>query len=132
MIVLDTHALIWLDQGDDQLGARARTLIEEAFRLEELVIATISFWEVGRLVEQGRLLFEGDLAQWRVALVNSGMQEIAPDGATALIAAGLQRFDGDAADRLIAATAMGQEARLVTADERLLKDRRVQTINANR
>ena len=43
MILLDTHALIWLDQGAEQLGRRARAAIEAAHRQEEVAIATISF-----------------------------------------------------------------------------------------
>ena len=132
MILLDTHVLVWLDQGDGQLGNRARKTIEDAYRLEELAIATISFWEIGRLVQQGRLAFEGDLSDWRVTLINSGFQEFPADGVTSLTAAGLENFQGDAADRLIGAAAMEHEARLVTADSRFLGDRRFKTIHANR
>ena len=130
MILLDTHALIWLDQGAEQLGRRARAAIEAAYRQEEVAIATISFWEVGRWLDQERLLFEGELQSWRVSLLNNGFSEIAADGAVALTAAGLKNFDGDTVDRLIAATAMTEKARLVTADTHLLSRRGLRTINA--
>lgn len=130
MILLDTHALIWLDQGAEQLGSRARAAIESAYRQEQVAIATISFWEVGRWLEQDRLLFDGELKSWRVSLLNNGFTEIAVDGQVALTAAGLRNFDGDTVDRLIAATAMNEKARLVTADGYLLSRRGLRTINA--
>ena len=88
MILLDTHALIWLDQGSEQLGRRARTVIEAAFRAEDIAIATISFWEIGMWLDQQRLAFEGELQAWRVSLLNSGFSEITADGRVALAAVG--------------------------------------------
>jgi PIN domain nuclease of toxin-antitoxin system len=129
VILLDTHVLVWLDQGSELLGKRARRTIEEAHRLEEIAIAPVSFWEIGMLIENQRLEFEGDLPQWRVTLLNSGFIELPIDGRIALTAAGLKNFPGDPADRLITATAMAEEARLVTADERLLNHRGLKTIN---
>ena len=130
MIILDTHALVWLDQGSDQLGRRARLSIEAAFRQEEIAVATISFWEVGMWLTQNRLVFSGELQAWRVSLLGSGFTEIAADGNVALTAAQLKDFEGDMADRLIAATALSEKARLVTADRRLLDRRGLRTINA--
>lgn len=129
MLLLDTHVLVWLDQGSDFLGNRARRLIEEAYHQEEVGVATVSFWEIGMLMEQERLEFDGQLPEWRVALLNSGFQEIPADGSIALVAAGLRNFAGDPVDRLIAATTLAEEARLVTADDRLLGHRSIRTIN---
>ena len=81
------------------------------------------------LIEQQRLQFDGNLHEWRVSLLNSGFREIAPDGSIALSATGLKDFQGDPADRLIAATALAEEARLVTADDRLLGHRGMRTVN---
>jgi PIN domain nuclease of toxin-antitoxin system len=130
VILLDTHALIWLDQGSEQLGRRARSVIEAAFRAEDVAIATISFWEVGMWLDQQRLEFEGELQDWRVSLLNSGFTEVAADGRVALAAAALQDFEGDTADRLITATAIAEKARLVTADYYLLSRRGLRTVNA--
>lgn len=129
MILLDSHVLVWLDQGSDLLGRRARRTIEQAFVHEEIGIATVTFWEIGRLITQGRLKFEGDLAEWRVSLINSGFTEFPVDGVVALTAATLTHFEGDPADRMITATAVAEEARLVTADQRLLSQRGLKTIN---
>lgn len=129
MILLDTHVLVWLDQGSDYLGRRARRTIEQAFVREEIAIATVSFWEIGRLIAEERLLFDGDLNEWRVSLLNSGFTELPIDGLVALTAAELPDFEGDPADRMITATAIAEEARLVTADARLLSQKGLRTIN---
>ncbi len=129
MIVLDTHILVWLDQGSEYLGRRARKIIEQAHRREEVAIATISFWEIGMLIEQQRLAFDGKLSEWRVSLLNSGFIELPASGAVALAASSLKNFVGDPVDRMIAATTIAEQARLVTADDRLLGHRGLRTIN---
>jgi PIN domain nuclease of toxin-antitoxin system len=129
MILLDTHVLVWLDQGSELLGKRARRMIEQSHQQEEVAIASVSFWEIGMLIEKERLAFEGSLTEWRVSLLNSGFVELATDGKVALAAASLKGFSGDPVDRLIFATALNQEAKLVTADDRLLGHRGLKTIN---
>lgn len=129
MILLDTHILVWLDQGSELLGKRARRMIEQSHQKEEVGIAAVSFWEIGMLIEHGRLRFAGSLAEWRVSLLNSGFVELPADGKVALAAASLKGFSGDPVDRLISATALNQKARLVTADDRLLGHRSLKTIN---
>lgn len=129
MILLDTHVLVWLDQGSELLGKKARRMIERSHQKEEVAIAAVSFWEIGMLVENGRLQFSGSLAEWRVSLLNSGFVELPADGKVALAAASLKEFSGDPVDRLISATALNQKARLVTADDRLLGHRSLKTIN---
>jgi PIN domain nuclease of toxin-antitoxin system len=129
MILLDTHILVWLDQGSELLGKRARRMIEQSYKKEEVGIAAVSFWEIGMLIEMGRLSFEGSLIEWRVALLNSGFVELPADGKVALAAASLKSFSGDVVDRWISATAVNQEAKLVTADDRLLGHRGLKTVN---
>ena len=129
MILLDTHVLVWLDQGSDLLGKRARRTIEQSHQQEEVAIASVTFWEIGMLIEKGRLVFEGSLTEWRVSLLNSGFAELSTDGKVALAAASLKEFLGDPVDRLISATALNHGARLVTADDRLLGHRGLKTIN---
>ncbi|MFT7220635.1 MAG: PIN domain nuclease of toxin-antitoxin system [Candidatus Azotimanducaceae bacterium] len=129
MILLDTHVLIWLDQGAAFLGERARGLIESAYKAEEIGIAAITFWEIGRLVESKRLAFDGSLEPWRVSLMNTGFKEFPLSGQIALRASELAEFEGDPADRIIAATAMTVDAQLVTADRQLLNRSGLRTID---
>ncbi len=120
MILLDTHTLIWLDQGSDKLGRKMRALFDSALQEELLTISSISFWEIGMLINKGRLRLEMDIAAWRSDLLKSGLTEIPIDGAIAINSTRLESFHGDPADHLIVATAMQHSARLVTADKQIL------------
>lgn len=119
-VVLDTHVLVWLDEGSPRLGSRSRAAIERAFRAEELAVSAISFWEVAMLQRKGRLELEGESGEWRAELLRMGLIEIPVSGRIGIHAANLERFHGDPADRLIVATAQSAGAPLFTADERIL------------
>ncbi|MHB1015255.1 MAG: type II toxin-antitoxin system VapC family toxin [Desulfurivibrionaceae bacterium] len=120
MLLLDTHVLVWLDEGNPRLGRTALHAINESLATGELGIATISFWEVAMLIEKQRLTMQPELADWRFELLQAGLLEIPLGGATAIRAAQLPLFHGDPADRLIVATAMENGATLMTADEKIL------------
>ena len=120
MILLDTHALIWLNLGLPQLGLRARQAADEALLEGRLAVSAVSFWEAAVLVERGRVELDKPTEVWRQELLRSGLIEIPLDGRIAITAIGLPGLHGDPADRFIAATAILNEARLITADRRLL------------
>ncbi len=119
LILLDTHALVWLDAGDARLGRRTRRLIDEAFAEDDLAVSAISFWEVAMLEVKGRLSLHQEPESWRGDLLDRGLLEIPVDGEIGIRAAGLEGFHGDPADRLIVATALAGH-RLVTADRNIL------------
>lgn len=120
MILLDTHALVWLDEGSPRLGPAAIALTDRALADEWLAVSAISFWEAAMLVAKDRLGLQMGLSVWRQALLDNGLQELPVTGAIGIRAAGLPDFQGDPADRLIVATAMESAATLVTADRRIL------------
>lgn len=105
MILLDTHTLIWLDEGSDRLGTKSREAIDTALENNELFVATISFWEAAMLIEKGRLTMQTGLDEWRRSLINYGLQELPLTGEIAISSARLPNFQGDPADRIIVATA---------------------------
>ena len=121
MIVLDTHVLIWLLEGNQRLGRRACRLIETAFANDELTVSAISFWEIAMLQECGRLRLSQALDSWRSAVLELGVIELPVTGVVGIAAATLQNFHGDPADRIITVTAQQQGAALITADQRILK-----------
>ena len=120
MIVLDTHVLVWLDQGLPELGQQCRGLTDRALADDALTVSAITFWEVAMLVARKRLALELTVDQWRRDLLAAGLREIPVDGRIGIRAASLIDLRRDPADRLIAATAEGHEASLATADRRLL------------
>ena len=105
MILLDTHALIWFDRGDQRLGPTTRGLIEEGLQAGEIAISAISIWEFGMLVSKGRLRMDLGLNDWRSTLREQGLIEISISADLAERAATLPNLHGDPADRIIVATA---------------------------
>ncbi|MBU4319002.1 MAG: type II toxin-antitoxin system VapC family toxin [Proteobacteria bacterium] len=120
MILLDTHVLIWLDEGSPRLGKNALQQINKEFEGGVIAVSAISFWEISMLVQKQRLEIQLPLDDWRGELIQSGIQEIPVDGSIAICAGGLQNFHDDPADRLIVSTALKFESTLVTADQKIL------------
>ena len=119
MILLDTHVLIWQEQGDLRLGPQARRVIAGALQEDRAAVSAISFWEVGVRVQKGRLDLFFDLGVWRRDLLDRGLIEIPVDGGIATRAGILPNMHGDLADRIIVATVL-EGHQLVTADGKIL------------
>jgi PIN domain nuclease of toxin-antitoxin system len=118
VIVLDTHALVWLAVAPERLGEAAAAAIEA----EDRAISTISVQEVAYLVMRGRIELDRPVTTWISDVLRAHRVEpIEPSVAVAVRAGSLEpsKFPGDPADRLIYATAVEHGARLATADERL-------------
>ena len=120
MILLDTHALVWLDEGSERLGADAVAMADKALARGELGVSAISFWEVAMLVSKQRLEIKIPIHLWRRNLLESGLLEIPVSGTIGIQAAGLENFHGDPADRIITATALEASATLITSDKKML------------
>ena len=119
VIVLDTHTLVWLDQGSERLGKTARQTIDRAYESEGLSVSAISFWELAVLKSKGRIELP-PLRKWRQDLIDMGLIEFPVSGDIGISSAELTNFHPDPADRLIIATALWQDATLLTADKRIL------------
>jgi PIN domain nuclease of toxin-antitoxin system len=120
MLLLDTHALIWVVEGSKRLGRRVSRLADDALAGAGLGVASISFWEIAMLVNRGRITVDPSVDQWRLRVLGLGVQEIPLTGDIAIAAVGLADLHGDPADRIIVATGVATGATLVTADDRIL------------
>ncbi|MEY3206393.1 MAG: hypothetical protein RLZZ21_2724 [Planctomycetota bacterium] len=121
MIVLDTHALLWMDRNDQTLGPQTRDLIENTWRSDVVAVSAISFWETALLADRGRIVLPVPAEAWRLDLLQAGLREIAVDGRVALLATRLEGLHRDPADRFIVATSLQLGATLVTADRQILE-----------
>ncbi len=61
MIVLDTHAWIWLVGKPERIERKARRAIDKA---DQIGIAAISVWEVAPKVQLGKLRFDRPCSAW--------------------------------------------------------------------
>jgi PIN domain nuclease of toxin-antitoxin system len=121
VILLDTHAAVWLASADPALGPKSCAIALGARAEGHLAISAISFWEIALLVSKNRLEMRHRPAKLRRELLDTGIVELAVTGEIALLAVELTNLHGDPADRFIAATAIVHDAMLVTADARLLR-----------
>lgn len=125
MIVLDTHAWIWLVDDPDRLGKGARRALASS-RLR--AVAAISCWEVAFLAARERVVFDRDTVTWMEdALAAEGIEILPLTPAVAAVGAQLQK-PRDPADRQIIASALVHGADLVTVDETIAKSGLVRTI----
>ncbi len=73
-VVLDTHAWIWLMNGDTTLRQEAVALAREAARAGNLFVSAISTWEVAMLTARGRIVLTQDPLDWvRTSVARAGL-----------------------------------------------------------
>ncbi len=128
MILIDTHAVIWLTEDQTQLSKAATQALIEARVDDGLTIADITLNEIAFLIDRGRVTIKKPLKVYLRFL--ESMFTVLP--ITALIADQSTRFGKsypkDPADRLIGATAVVHELNLVTKDKRIRASKEVITI----
>jgi PIN domain nuclease of toxin-antitoxin system len=116
MLLLDTHALLWLDAEPERLSRRASEAVDAA---DELAVASITWFELAWLGEHGRIGTAIPLRTWLSRLA-SGVRSIPMTPAIAATAVALgPSFPADPADRLIFATAVEHGLQIVTKDQRM-------------
>lgn len=122
VIVLDTHALVWWVAGEKALSKKARSLIARESKDGEIIVSSISAWEIAMLVERGRLVLSMEVESWIGTVARIDAVRFLPvDLDVALKSARLPgEFHKDPADRMIVATARKLAASLVTADDKIL------------
>ena len=131
MIIIDTHILIWWVNGSDTMSLPASTIINDTLSGGgEVIISSISAWEISMLIKKGRLVFNMDVESWldEVSQIE-GVRFIPVDneiGIKSTILPG--EFHKDPADRMIVATARKFAVPLVTADEKIINYEHVKTI----
>jgi PIN domain nuclease of toxin-antitoxin system len=118
--LLDTQALVWLSAGAAKLGRQARAAIDAAMHANRLYVSAISFWEIAMLLSRNRLQFPQSADVWRRDALQAGIAEISVSGDIGIAAVLLPNFHPDPADRIIVATALRENALLVTADQAIL------------
>lgn len=131
MIVLDTHTLIWwASSATEQLSVAAQDAITQELTGGQIIISSISAWELSMLVAKGRLALSMDVADWLACVGQIESVSFVPvDNTIALKSNELPgEFHKDSADRLIVATARKLAAPLVTADEKIRAYPHVRTI----
>jgi PIN domain nuclease of toxin-antitoxin system len=130
MIVVDTHILIWDALDKKKLKPKVIQAINIADETHKLLISDISLWEVSMLIDRKRIEIQGDPLVFLDALTKFRNFTIVPiDPVIAVKSVELnQVIKSDPADSLIAATAYVNDAKLITADQKIIDSGVVETL----
>lgn len=129
MLLLDTHAALWLLGTPEKLSVAAVKAIEQAqFSGTAIALSCLSLYEIAHGVARKRITIHESIETF-LAKVESDLDILPVTRPVALAAANLvSPFPGDPFDRIIAATALTEGIPLVTADERIRRSGVVKTI----
>ena len=114
-LLLDTHALLWWQTGDDRLSARARAAIAD--EANEILVSAASAWEIATKARLGKLASVPQAAARFAELVRAdGFLALPITQAHALRADGYAPPHRDPFDRMLAAQSELESVPLVTND----------------
>ena len=129
LILLDTHALLWLLSDPQRLSPAARKAIAGAREGgDELAIADITFLEIATLSKKGRVGIEMDFASLFRAIETRFSVKPITGRACVKILELPPTYPKDPADRIIGAIALVEGIPLITADARIRRSKAVATI----
>ena len=123
MIMLDTHVLIWWISNPEKLSEEARIHIKQEIKNKnEILISSISIWEIYMLVKKGRLKLSMDTDAWLERVEQLPFLQFVPiDNRIAAKSVNLSEpLHNDPADRMIIATALEHGVSIVTSDKKIL------------
>ena len=129
LILLDTHALLWLASGDARLSRQAQAVLDDArLRNMALAISDVTLMEIAQLFYRRRIEFRVGLESF-LEEVERRFRIFPITRNIAMQAFELpESYPNDPVDRIIGATALIEDIPLVTADREIRKSRAGPTI----
>jgi PIN domain nuclease of toxin-antitoxin system len=120
-ILLDTHTLIWSTLFPEKLSANSRSKIAST-ETTEILISSISIWEVCKLIQKNRFHLNEPVQQWMNRTKrDSRVSFIDVSTAIAIESCNLPgNFYLDPSDQIIVATARLNNAILLSKDQKIL------------
>lgn len=125
-VLLDTHAALWLVQGDPRLGTAARERISSV-AAEDVYVSDLMLFEIALLVFKKRVEIVGDLSVFLRDFSNR-FRTLPIDSEIAALAVGVSLPQSDPFDRIFVATAVRHTLPLVTRDKMIRESGLVETI----
>ena len=118
-LLLDTCALLWLASGDKSISAES---IQKISKAELVFVSAISAWEISLKVAQKKLVLPMEPKEWFETAIESHNLCLLPLDIEILTEANkLPRHHRDPADRFVIASAIRENATIITADKKFAK-----------
>lgn len=117
-LLLDTHALLWFIEGDENLSSAAREAIESA--QSRVFVSVVSMWEMAIKVSIGKLHLEPDFSTWLARHVTTPSFLVLPlrrEHAAHVASLPYPREHRDPFDRALIAQASVERLTLVSRDQ---------------
>ncbi len=115
-LILDTCAILWLASEAKYLSKDTLFKINSA---ELVMISPISIWEISLKAEKGGIVLPIETNEWVERVIENHNLIVAPLDIKLMISScKLPWYHNDPADRFIIATAIQENATVVTADKR--------------
>ena len=115
MILLDTHAFVWLVSDPECLSETVRDLIQR--HAAALYLSAVSAWEIVMLEKRGRLTLPMAAEEYiERALFRSGVHELPLNRYTAQASVRLPDIHNDPFDRILIAEALERGMILISKD----------------
>jgi PIN domain nuclease of toxin-antitoxin system len=119
-LLLDTHAVLWFDAGDERLSGPARALMEDP--ANEVFISHVSAWELAFKLSLGKLTLRVPYPElFPGVLVANGFLSLQPRFEHYQAPVDLPFHHRDPFDRLLVAQAKAEGLMLVTCDTNLAR-----------
>ena len=123
LILLDTHIWFWLIRDHPKVNhPHFKKFIEEKAAESTIRVSIISVWEIGMLVQKGRIELPYHALEWVYKALQApglSLEPITPE--IAISSTNLPGdFHADPADQILIATASNLNATLITEDEHIL------------
>jgi PIN domain nuclease of toxin-antitoxin system len=128
MILLDTHAVLWLAQVPDLLSKRAFEAIAEARRRDGVAVSDKTLWELAMLVSRGKVGVRTSLRDFLQAVEQNCTVLPITSAVAERSTQFSKRFPSDPTDKLIGATAIVHGMKLVTKDKAIRRSGEVDCV----
>lgn len=121
-MLLDTHVWLGLVTGNPIFSQTFIKAADYAAEQERILVAPISIWEIGMLVEKKRIILNKEPLDWvNQALEDYGFRLTPFSPKIAIESTRIPDLvHADPADRILIATAHEENAILITCDEKIL------------
>lgn len=114
-VLLDTHAFLWWNAGDDRLSDEAKAIITDG--RTEVLVSVASIWEVATKVAKGRLIIPDEVGRYVADRLDRNHWSSLPIDVDHVVrAATLPRIHLDPFDRMLVAQAQLVGVPILTKD----------------